>query len=135
MSTDLALMTRFLRCTRIVTGGDPPDGDARKLGERDLEPWPANEDGTRPRGRGLWSQGLDLAQLEVLALIPQEEEEPPFVYRRFRIFDGDDNLIAEGDGIFHTEVDWSWTEPLGFAAQHWNGAEIQFFERGRWVSR
>lgn len=134
--SDLALMTRFLLCTRIVTGGDAPDGDGdRRLSERDLEPWPANEDGTRERGRGLWSQGLDLGMLEVMAAIPQAEEEPPFVYRRFRVWDADGNLIAEGDGIFHTEVDWSWTEPLGFASAHWNAADIKFFERGRWVEK
>lgn len=132
---DLKLMTRFLRCTRLVTGGDAPEGNARKLNERDLGPWPANEDGTRPEGRGLWSRGLDLAQLNVLAAIPEEEEEPPFVYRKFRVYDDDGNLIAEGDGIFHTEVDWSWTEPLGFAAQTWNAADIEFFEGGKWVSR
>jgi hypothetical protein len=127
-------MTRFLRCTRLVTGGDAPE-DGPPLRDRDLQPWPANEDGTRPAGRGLWSQGLNLGQLEVMAAIPQNEEEPPWVYRRFRVFDGDENLIAEGDGIFHTEVDWCWTEPLGFASQHWNAAFIRFFEKGKWVDR
>lgn len=140
--SDLKLMTRFLKCTRLVTGGDAPEGDARKLGERDLVEWPASEEHNRPAGRGLWSEGLNLGQLNTLKAIPQNEEEEEeggsFVYRRFRVFDEDGNLIAEGDGIFHTAVDWSWTEPLGFAAQTWNAAEIHFYnegrrENGRWV--
>ena len=133
----LSLMTRFLRCTCLATGGDSPEDNARKLDERDLEAWPANEDGTRPAGRGLWSRDLDMSQLSTLAAIPQEEEEVEdggsFVYRKWRVFDEDDNLIAEGDGIFHTAVDWSWTEPLGFAAQHWRASTIRFRERGKWV--
>ncbi len=133
--SDIGLCTRFKLCTRIVTGGDSPEGEERRLTERDLMPWPPNEDGTRPAGRGVWSRGLDIAQLEVLATIPEAEEEPPFVYRRFRVFDEENNLIAEGDGIFHTEVEWSWSEPLGFAAEHWKGAFIRFFEGGKWVEK
>lgn len=142
MAEALKLMTRFLRCTRIVTGGDAPKGDARKLNERDLVEWPASEEHDRPAGRGLWSRGLDIGQLNTLAAIPQDEEEEEeggsFVYRKFRVYDADGNLIAEGDGIFHTAVDWSWTEPLGFASQTWNAADIRFFEtgkreKGRWV--
>lgn len=135
----IRLATRFLTCTRLVTGGDPPEGNARKLNERDLEPWPANEDGTRAAGRGLWSRDLDLGQLNTFAAIPQEEEEAEeggsFVYRKWRVFDEDDNLIAEGDGVFHTAIEWSWTEPLGFASQHWRAATIRFLERGKWVDR
>lgn len=135
----LSLMTRFLKCSPIVTGGDPPEGDARRFNERDLVPWPANEDETRPVGRGVWSKGLDLAQLMTLAAIPQNEEEEEeggsFVYRKFRVIDAEGNLIAEGDGVFHTAVEWSWTEPLGYASQQWDAAEILFYEKAKWAPR
>lgn len=137
--SDLQLMTRFLRCTRLVTGGESPPADSPRIGEQDLGPWPGNEDGTRPEGRGVWSTGCDPAMMQVMAAIPQTDEEAEeggyFCYRKFRVFDAEDNLIAEGDGIFHTGVDWSWTEPLGHAANQWDAAEIKFFEGGKWVSR
>jgi hypothetical protein len=133
----LSLMTRFLRCTRIVTGGDAPEEEETRLTERDLVEWPANDDGTRPAGRGLWSEGLDKSQLDVMQLIPQDEEEGPWLYRKFRVYDTDGNLVAEGDGIFHTDVDWSWTDPLGFAAAQWEAADIRFYEEKerKWVAR
>jgi len=127
-------MTRFLTATSLVLNGEPPNPDRRKLDHRDLRPWPASEEHGRPEGRGLWSVGLDLGQLNTLKAIPQEEEEPEdggsFVYRRFRVYDGEDNLIAEGDGIFHTGAAASWETPLEYAAQTWNAADIRFFETG-----